>query len=111
MYPWLALRPELRYPRSSGDFSGIIPRMKLHSPYLICGAQQHWGAKSIKGNTSTMTGHPANLPKFSDLPLNKGDPLFPARGLYGKDDQLGFLNRQTDAMVAEAAKEIKTGEG
>ncbi|EGC45515.1 conserved hypothetical protein [Histoplasma capsulatum var. duboisii H88] len=58
-----------------------------------------------------MTGHPANLPKFSDLPLNKGDPLFPARGLYGKDDQLGFLNRQTDAMAAEAAKEIKTGEG
>ncbi|OJD13402.1 hypothetical protein AJ78_06136 [Emergomyces pasteurianus Ep9510] len=56
-----------------------------------------------------MTGRPTNLPKFSDLPLNKEDPLFSAWGLYGKDDQLGFLNRQTDAIVAEAAKEIKTG--
>ncbi|PGH17553.1 hypothetical protein AJ79_01153 [Helicocarpus griseus UAMH5409] len=56
-----------------------------------------------------MTGRPPSLPKFSDLPLNKGDPLFSAWGLYGKDDQLGFLNRQTDAIVAEAAKEIKTG--
>ncbi|EDN11218.1 predicted protein [Histoplasma mississippiense (nom. inval.)] len=65
MYPWLALRPERRY--------------KLHSPYLICGAQQ-------------------------------ADPIFSAWGLYGKDDQLGFLNRQTDAIVAEAAKEIETGD-
>ncbi|KLJ09177.1 hypothetical protein EMPG_15391 [Blastomyces silverae] len=56
-----------------------------------------------------MTGRPVTLPKFTDLPLNKGDPLFSAWGLYGKDDQLGFLNRQTDAIVAEAAKEIKTG--
>ncbi|KAK2810438.1 hypothetical protein FQN50_002927 [Emmonsiellopsis sp. PD_5] len=56
-----------------------------------------------------MTGRPSNLPKFSDLPLNKDDPKFSAWGLYGRDDQLGFLNRQTDAIVAEAAKEIKTG--
>ena len=28
---------------------------------------------------------------------------------YGKDDELGFLNRLTDDLVKEAAKEIKTG--
>ncbi|KAL2365258.1 hypothetical protein RJZ56_001765 [Blastomyces dermatitidis] len=56
-----------------------------------------------------MTGRPANLPKFTDVPLNKGDPPFSAWGLYGKDDQLGFLNRQTDTIVVEAVKEIKTG--
>ncbi|KAJ9662230.1 hypothetical protein H2201_006160 [Coniosporium apollinis] len=49
------------------------------------------------------------LPKFSDLPLNKGDPHHSAWGLYGKDDQLGFLNRLTDEVVLEAAKEIQTG--
>ncbi|KAL2372293.1 hypothetical protein RJZ57_003235, partial [Blastomyces gilchristii] len=56
-----------------------------------------------------MTGRPANLPKFTDVPLNKGDPPFSAWGLYGKDDQLGCLNRQTDTIVVEAVKEIKTG--
>ncbi|PGH13694.1 hypothetical protein AJ80_06199 [Polytolypa hystricis UAMH7299] len=56
-----------------------------------------------------MTGRPASLPSFSQLPLNKDDPPYSAWGLYGKDDQLGFLNRQTDEIVAEAAKEIKTG--
>ncbi|KAF2267886.1 hypothetical protein CC78DRAFT_530323 [Lojkania enalia] len=49
------------------------------------------------------------LPKYSDLPLNKGDPFRSAWGLYGKDDQLGFLNRLTDDIVLEASKEIKTG--
>ncbi|TKA67107.1 hypothetical protein B0A49_06666 [Cryomyces minteri] len=49
------------------------------------------------------------LPKFSDLPLNKADPHHSAWGLYGKDDQLGFLNRLTDDVVKEAAKEIQTG--
>jgi hypothetical protein len=49
------------------------------------------------------------LPNFSDLPLNKGDPYKSAWGLYGKDDQLGFLNRLTDEVVREAAKEIQTG--
>jgi hypothetical protein len=28
---------------------------------------------------------------------------------YGEDDQLGFLNRLTDDIVLEAAKEIRTG--
>lgn len=28
---------------------------------------------------------------------------------YGKDDELGMLNRLTDDVVLEAAKEIKTG--
>jgi hypothetical protein len=28
---------------------------------------------------------------------------------YGKDDQLGFLNRLTDEIVVNAAKEIKSG--
>lgn len=50
-----------------------------------------------------------DLPKYSDLPLNEGDPFRSAWGLYGKYDQLGFLNRLTDEVVLEAAKEIKTG--
>lgn len=57
-----------------------------------------------------MTSRPATLPKFSDLPLNVGDPPHSAWGLYGKDDQLGTLNRQTDEIVAAAAREeIKSG--
>jgi len=51
----------------------------------------------------------ANLPKFSELPLNKNDPPYSAWGLYGKNDELGFLNRLTDDVVVKAAKEIKTG--
>ncbi|MCJ1254541.1 hypothetical protein MMC24_002356 [Lignoscripta atroalba] len=50
------------------------------------------------------------LPKFSDLPLNPGDPPHSAWGLYGKDDQLGTLNRLTDDLVLQAAKEeIQSG--
>ncbi|KAF2457734.1 hypothetical protein BDY21DRAFT_302730 [Lineolata rhizophorae] len=49
------------------------------------------------------------MPNFSELPLGKDDPPFSAWGLYGKDDQLGTLNRLTDDIVKEAAKEIKTG--
>ncbi|MCJ1297817.1 hypothetical protein MMC08_000605, partial [Hypocenomyce scalaris] len=50
------------------------------------------------------------LPKFSDLPLGKGDPHHSAWGLYGKDDELGTLNRLTDEVVLKAAKEeIQTG--
>jgi hypothetical protein len=37
--------------------------------------------------------------------FKRADGLF----RYGKDDQLGFLNRLTDDIVVEAAKEIKTG--
>ncbi len=49
---------------------------------------------------------------FSSLPLNKS--LSAARlnawGAHGDSDELGFLNRQTPATVAEAAaSEIKTG--
>ncbi|KAI1816689.1 hypothetical protein GGS20DRAFT_583203 [Poronia punctata] len=50
------------------------------------------------------------VPNFDDLPLRKGDPRRSAWGLYGGDDQLGFLNRLTDQRVADAAKgEIKSG--
>ena len=53
---------------------------------------------------------PNGLPKFSDLPLRKGDPPHSAWGLYGKDDDLGTLNRLTDVLVLKAAKgEIQTG--
>ncbi|QDS75768.1 hypothetical protein FKW77_008723 [Venturia effusa] len=51
----------------------------------------------------------ASLPKFSDLPLNKNDPPHSAWGLYGKNDELGTLNRLTEQVVLEAAKEIQTG--
>ncbi|GME63438.1 hypothetical protein GTA08_BOTSDO05670 [Neofusicoccum parvum] len=49
------------------------------------------------------------IPKFFDLPLRKGDPHHSAWGLYGENDELGFLNRLTEDVVLEAAKEIKTG--
>ncbi|KAK7543158.1 hypothetical protein IWX49DRAFT_505921 [Phyllosticta citricarpa] len=52
---------------------------------------------------------PYSLPKFSDLPLREGDPHHSAWGLYGKDDELGFLNRLTDDVVLAASKEIKSG--
>jgi hypothetical protein len=56
------------------------------------------------------TKRPSSIPPFSSLPLNKGDPLWSAWGLYGKDDELGMLNRLTDEVVKEAAKEeIRTG--
>ena len=35
--------------------------------------------------------------------------IFTDHDRYGKDDQLGFLNRLTDDIVVDAAKEIKTG--
>lgn len=49
---------------------------------------------------------------FSSLPLSKDypDAKLNAWGLYGDKDELGFLNRQTDEIVAAAAaSEIKTG--
>ncbi|KAF1352126.1 hypothetical protein BDV97DRAFT_348816 [Delphinella strobiligena] len=49
------------------------------------------------------------IPAFEELPIDKNGPLLNAWGLYGKDDQLGFLNRLTDERVKEAAAEIKTG--
>jgi hypothetical protein len=56
-----------------------------------------------------MTGPPV---PFSKLPLNKEvpDTKLNAWGAYGKDDEKGFLNRQTDEIVKKAAEsEIKTG--
>jgi hypothetical protein len=50
------------------------------------------------------------LPSFGDLPLRPDDPPYSAWGLYGEDDNLGFLNRLTSDVVLEAAKEIRTGQ-
>lgn len=50
------------------------------------------------------------IPSFDDLPLREGDPHHSAWGLYGPRDELGTLNRLTDARVAAAARgEIRTG--
>ncbi|OLN82140.1 hypothetical protein CCHL11_07662 [Colletotrichum chlorophyti] len=50
------------------------------------------------------------IPPFDALPLGENDPRFSAWGLYGDGDELGTLNRLTDARVAAAAQsEIKTG--
>lgn len=50
------------------------------------------------------------IPSFDDLPLREGDPPHSAWGLYGDHDELGTLNRLTDARVAAAAKsEIQKG--
>ncbi|KAI4127014.1 MAG: hypothetical protein LQ338_003427 [Usnochroma carphineum] len=54
--------------------------------------------------------NPRSLPQFKDLPLQPNDPPHSAWGLYGSHDQLGTLNRLTDDVVADAARdEIKTG--
>lgn len=49
------------------------------------------------------------IPKFSELPVDKNGPHHNAWGLYGKDDELGTLNRLTDDVVKAAASEIQTG--
>jgi hypothetical protein len=49
------------------------------------------------------------LPKFSDLPLNEGDPPHSAWGLYGSGDELGTINRLTDNVVMRAKEEIQSG--
>jgi hypothetical protein len=50
------------------------------------------------------------IPRFEDLPLQKGDPPHSAWGLYGRNDELGTLNRLTDERVVAAAKsEIHSG--
>ena len=54
--------------------------------------------------------HQGSLPSFFDLPLRRGDSSFSAWGLYGDDDQLGAVNRLTDELVKEAARdEIQSG--
>jgi len=50
------------------------------------------------------------IPPFEDLPLRKGDPHHSAWGLYGKDDEIGTLNRLTNEKVVDAARgEAKSG--
>ena len=59
--------------------------------------------------SGTSTGPP--LP-FSSLPTPESAPKSPfnAWSVYGSNDELGFLNRQTPALVAAAASsEIKSG--
>ena len=50
-------------------------------------------------------------PRFDDLPRPAEDPtgLPLAWGVWGPDDQVGTLNRITDATVAEAREEIRSG--
>jgi hypothetical protein len=50
------------------------------------------------------------IPRFEDLPLQNSDPPHSAWGLYGKNDELGTLNRLTDERVVAAARtEIQSG--
>lgn len=61
-------------------------------------------------STSNIVLNENGIPPFESLPLRKGDPPYSAWGLYGDNDELGTLNRQTDEIIAAAAKsEIKTG--
>lgn len=59
--------------------------------------------------STTNSGPPV---PFSSLPLSTSIPDTPlnAWGLYGDDDEKGFLNRQTDELVRRAAgSEIRSG--
>ncbi|KIW08442.1 uncharacterized protein PV09_01345 [Verruconis gallopava] len=47
---------------------------------------------------------------FDQLPLKKEGPFGNAWGRFGATDQLGTLNLLTPDVVADAAKEIKTGD-
>ncbi|EPE03562.1 major facilitator superfamily [Ophiostoma piceae UAMH 11346] len=47
---------------------------------------------------------------FTLLPLDKAGPPGNAWGLYGANDNLGALNMLTPDTVAQAAKEIRTGD-
>jgi len=60
---------------------------------------------SINDHITLMPARPA----FSDLPLNKEEPLFSAWGLWGKNDELGTLNFLTEEVVRSAASEIEEG--
>ncbi|RDW66651.1 hypothetical protein BP5796_09400 [Coleophoma crateriformis] len=48
-------------------------------------------------------------PAFESLPLQKDGPRGNAWGLFGKDDQLGMLNRLTPETTLAATKEIVHG--
>jgi kynurenine formamidase len=50
-------------------------------------------------------------PRYDDLPRPQGDPtgLPLSWGVWGADDQIGTLNRITDATVAAARDEIRQG--
>ncbi len=70
-------------------------------------------SSSNPASTSKNVPPPSSPPvPFSDLPLDRSSPdlYFNAWGLYGEDDERGFLNRQTDGMVKMAAEgEIRSG--
>lgn len=51
-----------------------------------------------------------SFPPFSSLPLSRDGPRGNAWGRFGTDDNLGMLNLLTPAVVAAAAREIKTGD-
>ena len=51
-----------------------------------------------------------SIPKFSRLPLNPGDPPFSAWGVYGKNDEVGTINRLTNDIVLAAKDEIQTAD-
>ena len=74
-------------------------RLSLHKAYM-------------ESNPASKTEQeaPSRLPPLSSLPLREGDPPYSAWGLYGPQDELGSLNRLSDAIVAQAAKaEIQSG--
>ncbi|KAK6400335.1 hypothetical protein LTR81_024384 [Elasticomyces elasticus] len=51
----------------------------------------------------------SKIPQFSALPIDKSGPHHNAWGIYGKDDQLGTLDRLSDDIVKAASSEIQTG--
>ncbi|KAI7862337.1 putative cyclase-domain-containing protein [Spinellus fusiger] len=49
------------------------------------------------------------LPSFDELPLNPEDPPYTAWSLWGKDDNLGTLNKLTPDKIIEAGKLVRKG--
>ncbi len=72
------------------------------------------GAGSVLAKTSTSeaaTAAPSGKlpPAYDNLPLNAGESVRTAWGVWGKDDTLGALNLLTEERIRAAAKTVRRG--
>ena len=50
-----------------------------------------------------------SIPKFDELPVQKGAPAESSWGVFGEDDGIGCLNFLTPAGIVEAAQLVQSG--